>query len=240
MSKKSSPVAINISTFLLDLLYPKKCISCGKYGYFLCLDCVREIETVKTSLCPGCGKISENGKYCPRCASNKETIFAKGIIVAAHYDAGPVKEAIYHLKYLGYQDLAVDLSELIYERLKGVFDFKNTVIVPVPLNQKRKNTRGFNQSELIARNLSKSLLLPGGDALKRVRDTRSQVGLRREERLENIRDAFVCDDVEFVSGKKVILVDDVTTTGATINECAKALKSAGAEEIWGVVVARNI
>lgn len=239
MFKFSSSGFDKIGSFFLSIFYPQRCIGCSKYGQVLCFDCAAKIETVKTTICPLCGKISLNGQYCSKCAK-KENIFATGIIVAAHYESGPLKQVIYDFKYSGVIDLADILSELIFDQVKNRFNLKNVVIVPVPLTAKRKNTRGYNQSQLLARNLSKKLGISGGDALKRTRETKSQVGLSRDERLLNLQNAFTCQDAELVDKKIVFLIDDVTTTGATINECAKALKDAGAKKIWGVVVARNI
>ena len=128
----------------------------------------------------------------------------------------------------------------MYQRVRRQNFTKNTVIVPVPLHRNRLNLRGFNQSELLARYLSKRLDLPGCDALVRRLNTMNQVGLQREKRLSNLDGAFDCSDKEYILGKNIILVDDVVTTGATLNECAKVLKQFGAKKIVGVVLARNI
>ena len=114
------------------------------------------------------------------------------------------------------------------------------VVIPVPLHKNRQDLRGFNQSELIARKLSKKLNLPGGCALARTKDTEAQVSLSREFRLTNLVGAFTCTDKEFITGKNILLVDDVATTLSTLNECARALKDAGAKKVWGIVVARRV
>jgi len=226
-------------SFILDLFFPLKCSSCGKYGEIVCFNCAKEISLVKTAICPRCGKISQNGRYCSVCKSRKD-IALRGIIVGAHYDSGPLKEMIHRFKYLGYTALTEQLAEIICNQLSGLPGVKNFVVVPVPLYLSRKNRRGFNQSELLARNISSRFNLPGGDALVRVRDTKSQISLPRDKRLKNLEGAFSCQDQDLVKNRKILLIDDVTTTGATLNECARALKDSGAKEVWGAVVARNI
>ena len=228
-----------IYAFCLDILFPQKCILCGEFGGLVCLECAKSIEKIKTLTCPQCGKISEDGRYCKICRSNKKVIL-KGILVSAHYDSEIVKKMIYGLKYDGLTDLSEMLAELLIEKIEKRFDPQNTVIVPVPLHIKRKNRRGFNQSELLARYVSKKLGFPGGNALVRIKNTKSQAQLPKSERLTNISGAFECEDEELVRKKRVILIDDVVSTGATLNEAANALKMAGAKEVWGVVVARNI
>jgi len=111
--------------------------------------------------------------------------------------------------------------------------------VSVPLHQKRLNLRGFNQSELIAKYVAKKLGLAYVDCIKRIRDTKPQVTLKRGERRENVLDSFECNSSE-IEDKKIVLIDDVSTTGATLSECAKALKARGAKKIIAAVVARNI
>ena len=115
------------------------------------------------------------------------------------------------------------------------------LVVPVPLHKSRRRSRGFNQSELIARAAVRQLprkLETLTDALVRQRDTISQVGLSREERIENVRDAFRVAQPSRVNGRDILLVDDVMTTGTTLSECARVLKQAGAERVWAATVAR--
>ncbi len=226
-----------IYTFFLDLFFPVKCLGCGCYGEIVCLDCAKKIAKIKTLTCPECGRISEGGRYCQ---NHRHNTALSGIIVAARYDTGPVKEMVHHLKYSGFVSLSEHLGELICQQISTQFDKLDFIVVPVPLYETRQNRRGFNQSELIARYVSAKLNLPGGDALIRQIDTKPQVELSREKRLKNLENAFSCVDPDLVLDRKILLIDDVATTGATLNECAKVLKSAGAKEIWGAVVAKNI
>lgn len=235
--KKSKVISIQISSRILDIFFPKRCVCCHKFGYFLCLDCAKNIELIKTDICPECGKISEKAKYCPNCKKKLKTRL-KGVLIAANYDSQPVKEMIHNLKYNGLIEISELLGELLYQKLMPL-DLPDCLIVPVPLHRKRQNFRGFNQSELIARYIAKKLGLNFADCIRRVRDTKPQVALKREERRKNVVGSFYCNG-DSIIGKNIILVDDVTTTGATLSECAKALKEAGAKRIYGAVVARNV
>jgi competence protein ComFC len=236
-----NPILINkISAFILDIFFPTRCLICGKYGHELCFDCAQKIEIIKTHLCPECGKISSFGSYCDGCRRSKKPHLSK-IIVATRYNVGPIKQLVSSFKYEGFQGLAKPLGELIVCQLKSLnISFDKIVVVPVPLYITRKNRRGFNQSELLARYISKELSLHGGDALARIRDTISQVSLKKSQRTSNISGAFICIDRELILNSNIILVDDVVTTGATLTECAKVLKENGAKKIIGAVIARNI
>ncbi|MCL5410717.1 MAG: ComF family protein [Patescibacteria group bacterium] len=226
-----------IASFFLEIFFPKRCVNCGKIAlHFVCPVCVQNIEKVKTSTCPVCGKISQFGKFCPNCKKAE----LGGIITAARYEIGPIKEMVHHLKYSGMTSLAEMLGELIVERLEREMPRGNIVVVPVPLHRKREFSRGFNQAELIARYISKRLNISGGMALSRVKNTESQVKLSGDLRKKNLIDAFACTDEELILGKTVLLVDDVTTTGSTLIECAKILKQNGAKKVFGVVVARRV
>lgn len=227
-----------IATEILDILFPKVCIECGKYGGDVCINCIKKIEKVKTSTCFYCGKIEKLGLMCARCRKNNDTNIT-GIITSAIYDDGPTKEMIHYLKYCGYRDLSEMLGELIVERLRYSIIINNAVVVPVPMHKKREIARGYNQAELLARYVSKELDLPGGLALARKKDNPQQMKLTREKRLENMRGSIECVDRELVKDKCVLLIDDVATTGATLSECARILKEAGAKKVWGAVVARG-
>jgi ComF family protein len=165
----------------------------------------------------------------------------KGVICAALYEAGPTKQIIHCLKYSGITELSDILGELICQKLARLMTdlSKELVIVPVPLHKARMAERGFNQSELIGKFVSYRLNIPGGDALSRTRSTKPQADLKRRERLTNLTGCFFVADRGFIVGKSVLLIDDVATTGTTINECAKVLLSAGAKEVWGVVAAHG-
>jgi len=223
---------------LVNLFFPNLCVVCGKYGFLLCPDCLCQIEKNVTSTCPECGRITVNCRFCPRCRGtyNKHI---HAVFVATSYHSVEIKKLIKSLKYQGLTALSEVCGELIYQRIKKMDLPSDLVIVPVPLHHYKYNRRGFNQSELIARYLSKRLTVSGADALVRKKDTKSQARLPRKERLENMIDAFQCRDREFICDKNILLIDDVLTTGSTLNECARILKNSGAKRVYGAVVTRN-
>lgn len=216
---------------LLDLVFPKKCVGCRRVGLYICADCMEKIEFVDKPVCPVCQRQAIGGKTHPGCFGKYRL---DGLIVAAKY-RGPVKTAIQKVKYKWVYDIEKILVDLVAKQL-WKFDFpQNSILVPVPLHAKRKRWRGFNQSEILAKTLAKKFKVKYGDFLIRKIETKTQVGLTREERKKNIKDAFVV--TTSVSGKNIILVDDVYTSGATMGECAKVLKKAGARSVWGMAVA---
>ena len=239
LSQKFLESLIKIKLMILDIFFPKMCVSCGKYGQYLCVTCAGEIELLKTPICFYCGKISPNGKSCLNCRARMKTeLFA--IIPAVRYDVGPMKEIIHQLKYCGVSELGEILGELVFQKIKDLDLGKNIILVPVPLNIKKKNIRGYNQAELLAKYLRDRLQCDFADVLVRCRNTASQTTLHRRERLLNLKNAFLCLDANLIRDKTVLLVDDVATTGATLSECANVLKEIGAKKIIGVVAARNL
>jgi len=225
-----------IYNFFLDLIFPQNCIGCGKYGEVLCPLCQKKIRIIKTFVCTKCGRITKSGQFCPSCRAKSNLT---GLMVAAGYDKGPTKELIHHFKYDGMLEIAPILGGLLISRLRKSSLRGKLVLVPVPLHYRRQRQRGFNQAEILARYISRRLNISGGLALKRKRKTKSQVELSGRERRKNLAGAFFCKDRELIKGKTVILVDDVSTTGATLEECAKVLRTAGARQVWGLVVARG-
>ena len=233
--RKIPTIFTQLNGLAVDVLFPKKCVECQKPGQFVCFDCISKISKVMTPICQKCGKITQSGQYCSSCRSSVELT---GVMVACDYSAGPTKEMIHHLKYSGFVELSEALAELLVEKIKQSKKIK-FVVVPVPMDQKKEIERGFNQSELMARYISKKLGLKGGLALEKTKRTPAQMKLKRTERLKNLAGVFECVDRGLVKGKNILLVDDVMTTGTTLNECAKELRKAGARQVWGAVVARG-
>ena len=227
---------------LLDILFPKFCIGCGKEGTYLCEDCFYLIEILERQYCPFCQvpKIVLDGKTCPLCRKSKKLT---GLFCATSYENFLIKKIICEYKYSLIKELAIPLSLLIiihFYNLGKLKNFSDFILIPVPLHKKKLKNRGFNQAEEIAKELSKFLnisLLSNG--LLKIRETKSQTELQKEDREKNVKGAFVCTKKSLVAGRKILLVDDIFTTGATMEECARVLKEAGAKEVWGVVVARG-
>ena len=223
-----------IKKSLLDLLFPPRCVSCREMGSLLCAKCRNEFELVEPPLCPRCGRPNTNGRLCPLC--QRGPLQVDGVRSMAYFD-GTLREAIHSFKYSNLQDLAIPLGKLMGQYWEKT-PLPAEIIVPVPLHPDRLRERGYNQATLLARELGKSIGLPvAEDSLVRVRATRPQVELGAQERKENVRDAFHCSSAE-LAGKQVLLIDDVCTTGATLEACAIALRQIGASSVWAFTLAR--
>jgi competence protein ComFC len=228
-----------VAHWTVDTLFPKYCVGCNAPDTFLCQECFDKIILVKQQQCGRCLKISANGKTCQKC---KQVWTLDNLLVAAYYQDGPVKELIHAFKYEGNRILKHDLIHTL-QKNNAIYDSINkikrhTIVVPVPLHFRRKWWRGFNQSEEIAKLISKELNLTMlKTALKRKHHTKIQASLHRKDRLNNLIEAFEAKTC-LNTNSSVILVDDIATTGATLNACAIALKKAGFKRVVGVVIAR--
>ncbi len=237
--------------FLLDLLFPKFCLGCQKEGTYLCDDCraLLEISEYSYCLCEANGKPKrlltdqpQIGK-CNQCR-NKEL---SGLYFALPYKEKQLtKKLIYQFKYQPYlKDLAKTLASILIEHFvlskKNTNDiWENRVLIPVPLDKNKQKIRGYNQSEELAKELSVILQIPViSNNLIKVKPTKPQMELKKEEREKNLENAFQLKNPEELSGKKIFLVDDVYTTGSTMNECAKVLRSSGVKSVWGIALARE-
>lgn len=220
----------------LDWMFPPRCGGCGKAGARWCDECQRKVPVLTGRLCEICGRPQPQGSLCSYCQFQRPPY--RALRSWAAFDS-PVREVILRLKYkrdmaLG-DTLAVPLAELLVS-LNWPLDF----ILPVPIGRNRLKERGYNQVALIARPLSLALGLEYRPwALKRKRETVSQVGLSVAERRENTRDAFLADP-HIVRGKVVLVVDDVATTGSTLSSCADALLQSGAHDVFALTVARAL
>lgn len=232
----------------LDLLFPPRCVACSKVGNWLCATCQSSIELVSPPICslcgrsllqsaqadPGAGEFLSTEDLCARCRI--EPIQLDGIrSVAVH--GGALRQAIHHLKYHHRHELAVTLGQMLFIYWKKV-DLAAELVVPVPLHANRRKERGYNQAALLARVLTERASLALNEThLIRTRATPPQVGLGARERKTNVQDAFAWAGPRLDS-IGVLLVDDVCTTGATLEACALALRQAGAESVWALTLAR--
>ena len=222
---------------LLDWIFPPCCCNCNQIGYEICPQCFSEVLVLTNEkTCNVCGKVIQSGSICPDCL-HEHPSFNQMKAWAAYQ--GITQTIIKQIKYEGKIGLIPYLKQHLANTLRE-WKLQVDFLVPVPLGKKRKRNRGFNQSELIARPLSKSLKIPiKPDALTRIRETRTQVGLHTNERKLNIKDAFHADP-SLCKDKSILLIDDIATTGATLNECAKTIKQAGANEVYCFTVARTM
>jgi ComF family protein len=233
---------------LLRLLYPPVCLVCGerlpeerKIG--LCPACWRCVELIKHPWCGACGKqmtqreVSDpqGENLCLDCRRNPFPVTMRGTAVYAE----PLIRLLHEFKYDFWPSLAEQLGDLFVERAYALFGaWRPDTVVPVPLHVKRLRWRGFNQSRLLAVRVAGHWGVPLTEPLVRVRNTVPQVNLPAEARRTNVAGAFAVRDAGMVDGKRICLVDDISTTGSTILECGKALREAGATEVRAYVLAR--
>lgn len=230
---------------ILDTLFPISCLSCGKTDVWLCKNCLNKIPLKNIQVCPYCEKmITPNGYTCFGC---KKKYSLEGLLVASSYKDRVVSKAIHLYKYRFAEELSSPLGNIILKSIKNSELPLPDIIIPVPLHSRRLRWRGFNQSELLAEYVSKKIT-PGfpipvvSDLLQRFRYTHPQMEIKNYfARRKNIENSFKItkNKLELVKNKRILLVDDVTTTGATIFECAKTLKKSGALEVFAVVIARQ-
>ena len=221
---------------LLDLVFPKRCVSCGAFGKYICNNCFSKIEFVEKPVCPVCQRQAIGGKTHPKCAGKFRP---DGLVIACRYK-GAIKLAIRKVKYKWVYDIEKILVDLLASQI-WKFDLpQNSILVPIPLHKNRRNWRGFNQAEILASTLAKKFKVRYSKSLIRTIETKTQVGLTRDERKKNVKGAFAIRSVQSeteIQNKNVILIDDVHTSGATMMEAAKVLKQTGSKSVWAMTVA---
>ncbi|MCR4324728.1 MAG: ComF family protein [Candidatus Curtissbacteria bacterium] len=217
----------------LDLVFPKRCVSCRRLGNYICTDCFLKIEFLEHPVCPVCQRQAIGGRVHPGC---KTLYTLDGLVVACKY-RGPVRNAIKKVKYRWVRSIEKVLVDLLVSQIWR-FDLpEDVILVPVPLHIKRERWRGFNQSEILASTLGREFKVQSNLSINRLIDTKAQVRLDRKARKENVKGAFAIARGAKVEGTNIILVDDVYTSGSTMSECAKVLKKAGAKSVLGAAIA---
>lgn len=226
--------ARRLGSILLDLFYPPRCGGCGQAGPVLCAACRGSVLYLQPPVCPLCGQSQETPGLCLSCVHRPLQV--DGIRSVAIFD-GTLRKAIHGLKYRNMRALAAPLGEMLTDYWRENVPAAD-VLVPVPLHVRRLRERGYNQSELLAVCIGQSLGVPVVcDVLRRSRYTLAQTRLSGAERRKNVAGAFVCAG-RGLRGKRVVLVDDVCTTGSTLEACSIALKAGGARSVWALTVAR--
>ena len=234
--------------FLKDLLFPKFCLGCKKEGVFLCQDCRTLLDISEFDYCLCDQKPirlppeSKSGK-CQRCQNKK----LSGLYFALSYKENSLtKKLIRQFKYQPYiKELSKTLASILIEHFllskKNTDEiWQNSILIPVPLDNKKLKTRGYNQSQELAKELSKILKIPVfSDVLIKTKNTPPQMELSKLEREKNLINAFCVRNSEKISGKKIFLVDDVYTTGSTMEQCATILRENKAKSVWGIAISRE-
>ncbi len=215
---------LNILNKLLDLLFPAKCIGCGKQETSLCLKCTENIEP-------------------PQETPNRN------IYAIFSYKNKTIRQALWNLKYKGHTSIADTIAIFMYDKILEELsellimeDFKNPILIPIPLSKKRLRFRGFNQSEILAKEIYKIdtglTLKLSSNILFKIKETKSQMKIKNKtERLKNLSGCFYVKRPDEIKGQNIILIDDITTTGATIKEASETLLKSGARKVIAFTVA---
>ncbi|MBN1405208.1 MAG: ComF family protein [Candidatus Omnitrophica bacterium] len=231
----------------LNLAYPKSCQGCGTRldfdnKYYICADCFKEIKINKPPLCIKCSRslygLPEISALCGVCLSSAYH-FDKAFVCCSY--EGLIKELIHKFKYNNRKYLIYLFDKIIEDFMKDKITACDiNMAVPVPLYGARARERGFDQALLLSKNISRALNIPlNYNILIRNRNTAQQANLGKTQRFNNIKGAFSVREKSVFNKKNLLLVDDVFTTGATANECAKVLKQSGAKKVFLLTLARG-
>ena len=222
---------------VIDFFFPRECIGCGKVGDFICVQCSKKLSRLNPPFCLRCGKPESSGTFCHECWGKSNSLDS---IRSVFVFDGILREAVLSFKYRNLRAIANCLGEFMASYYK-VNSLSGDILVPVPLNEKRIRDRGYNQSGLLAREISMSIGVPVSEkVIRRTRDCQPQARTKNvDERRRNMENAF-SHIGDGVSGMDVVIIDDVCTSGATLEACAFALKSAGAKRVTGFTLAREI
>ncbi|MDO8512695.1 MAG: phosphoribosyltransferase family protein [bacterium] len=240
-ANKVTELGKKINTILIDLLFPPACVGCDNFGPWLCDDCLKNIGA-PIDTCIFCNEKTLHGITCGDCHKHNNLA---GIISVGGYKNPILRNAVHALKFSGVRDMAEPLGELLAKSILQTLgsDLNGFTIVPLPLHKKRERERGFNQSALLVSRVSSLLSLPTVNILVRQKSTTPQASLNSKMidlRQENIADAFsINPEYSTTIPKKIIIIDDVATSGSTINEATKVLSEKGVKEIWGAVICRG-
>jgi ComF family protein len=226
-----------LSSSIVNTLLPPVCAHCGQVDDLFCIECRSRVVWLEEPICRQCGRPQPQMVH--RCESCLAETLPLLQIRAATLHVDPVRIVLHQMKYEGYFALAQPLAELMiiaWSKWKHDFD----LVLPIPLHADRRRERGYNQSELLVNALQDKLGWQGDSlALRRTKPTQPQIGLSANERRANVRGAFEADRT-IVKGKKILLVDDVCTTGATLSEAAQVLLREGSESITAYCLTRAV
>ena len=217
----------------VGLLAPQICLGCSTEGSVLCNSCIELYHEPVQPRCAGCHSLSEDFRVCSKCRS---WLPLKKIYISGNYE-GVSKQLVKSLKFEQQRQSAEPMSKIMSELLHGISP--DTILCPVPTAPKRIRERGFDHAKLISESLGSITGLKSKSLLRRKSNTR-QLGSSRKQRITQVLDEFEQIDKLEIQGKKILLIDDVMTTGATLSAVAQILKSAGAEQVSAIIFAQKI
>jgi competence protein ComFC len=235
------PITTNLTAIqdnfwqIIDWLYPPSCCSCGKIGKLICDDCYSNLQKPGINACSLCGEPLKKSGICLRCRTHPPHFHS---LRSLGYFTGSLRDAIHSLKYqrnFGLGDFfSAPLAQII-QRERWQID----LVTAVPLNKKRRKERGYNQAEVLAKPVARKMGISySSNLIQRIKHTNSQVGLSLLERQNNVADAFLAIPA-LVKSKNVLIIDDVATTGSTMDACAKALMDAGTKNVFALTLAKT-
>lgn len=252
------PAFADLKTFVLDTLFPTRCLRCDREGKFICAGCLSVLKRLEHQHCIICQKPSIGGFTHPGCQT---PYGADGLISILNYHDDDVANIIIKGKYNFLPGVFEELGNMLAEKIKNQYPnilISNISLVPLPLHKRRLRWRGFNQAEILCRTIGAELNIRSTSVLVRCKATKTQKDLKRDQRIKNVANAFslsptpllfkegwppqadgVVGDIPTIKNQNLILVDDVTTTGSTLLEAAKVLKRKGAAKVWCLTVARD-
>lgn len=217
--------------WLKNLVFPINCVACGRENTLLCFGCRAQLKILRWQECPRCRKANIHGEVC----CGKDFYLARLVVTFRYQQNDIIQKLVKQFKYRYSLELARYLRRALWKQVVEYFCPPDYIFVPVPLDKKRRRERGFNQAEVLLEGSG-----PTWNCLARKVNQRHQAGLPRAERLENVRGLFSLKDGFDLKGQRLLLIDDVATTCATLNECAKVLLAGGAKEVSALVLARGM
>ncbi|GHO84563.1 ComF family protein [Dictyobacter formicarum] len=225
---------------LLDILFPPQCAQCKVSGAILCPRCIASISWFTPPLCHICGLPGAGTTLCARC--QHQPLQLSGVRAPGSYQE-PLRSCIRALKYQGNRRLSEPLGQLLAQAYHK-YAMRADLVIPVPLHQEKLQQRGYNQSQLLAESCARQLQLPLSTTLiHRIHSAPAQVTLTAQQRRKNLQGAFRCTQnhtTQSLLNRRILIIDDVCTTGATLEACAAPLFAAGARAVWGLVLARPL
>jgi len=229
----------DVKNLILDTLFPMQCLGCTKEGLFVCLNCQAQLKVVEHQQCIMCRMPSFAGLTHSKC---NKTYGPDGLISVFDYHGPLIAEAIISGKYKFLPDIYKLLAQLLIAYLAAhdlEYLLDGAVLCPIPLAKQRLRWRGFNQSAIVAGELSTYYLKPVVQTLQRTKNTKTQKDLTKAQRSINMASSFAVSDAKTIKDSTMIVIDDVITTGTTLLEASRVLRSAGAKQIWCLTLARD-
>ncbi len=236
-----------LTTGLFDILFPKYCVSCGLEGSYCCVSCQLQLESLYPVVCFGCRQSVMFGELCADC---QPRFSFDGVIIAADYEDEIVGTIIKQCKYRFIKELGDVMGWFLAQKIKKLLekcngnsafekDFFQSLVIAMPLSRRRQRQREFNQAELVVDFFAHYFSLISLNTILARNHRRPQASLSESARQENLTGSFFIKTNSVVISKMVLVVDDVITTGATLEEAARVLKAAGVEKVWGLMVAKG-